>query len=147
MKHNIIRAAIFAAAIFAAAIFSLPACKSPDPQANSRAAKQALSEAGKVLGDFGTQTLFNVAQQEANGGKVDLASAAAAGLWQSVGTAVTGGAVSRIVSAYSNNALPQTASAAATVAGAAIESGQPPDKIAAALAAVISTAAGAPPGK
>lgn len=115
----------------------------PAKDARGRAANQALVEAAKVLGNVAVATLFNAAQQEMTGGKVDFGSAATQGLYANAPSIFTSGQVERIVAAYSGGQLPQTAVAAATVFAASKSS----DSTATAnsIAAVISTAAGAPP--
>lgn len=131
-----------------ALLMALAGCatNSTDPAANARgrAANQALSEAGRVLGSIAVSTLFNVAQQEAAGNKADYASAASAGLWSNAQSIVSSGAIERIINAYSAKRLPATAAVAANVFTSASGSNT---QAASAIAAVISTAAGFPPAK
>lgn len=124
--------------------FTFPGCQTdtgdPKKDARGRATNQALAEAGTVLGKAAVAALFNVASQEASGGKVDFQQAATGALWANVNLADSSAAIHRIVTAYSGGQAPATAEAAAKAAGDNVT----PAKVNA-IASVISAATGAPP--
>lgn len=135
------------------AMLALAGCSTttPDPAKNARnagrnaAAKQALVESAKILGDVAVSSLLNVAQQELGGRNADFGQAAAAGVWSNVNSEAIGSAIGKTVQAYSAGKAQATAVAAKTIADRTLAAGQPAPAVVNAIAAVISTAAGAPP--
>ncbi len=125
-----------------------PATNQKNDTANARGAavNQALEESGKVLGSVAVNSLFAIAQQEITGGKVDLAQAAAIGLWNSTDSILSSNAVGNVIQAYSAASLPKTAAAASNAfATATTSTPTAPPTVTNAIASVISAAAGAPP--
>lgn len=142
-------------ALLLALAIGLCACSTttPDPAKNARnaglnaAGTAALNDAAKIIGSAAMASLFNVANSELSGGKVDYGQAAVAGLYSQVNGANVSSLVYDTVNAFSGGKAKQTAAAAAKAASSALANGADPTKIAPALAEVISTATGAPPAK
>jgi antitoxin (DNA-binding transcriptional repressor) of toxin-antitoxin stability system len=111
--------------------------------ARGRAINQTLAEAGSILGRAVVSSLFNIAANEASGGRSDWQQAAVEGLYVNIDVAKSGQAVNRIVTAYSDGKAPETAKAAEKAFVEAAET-QDPAKVNEAIASVVSAATGAP---
>lgn len=121
-------------------VLLLPGC-ALDKAKSQRIGAQLGSEAVSILGRVAFQTLLNTAQQEINGGNVDLAYAASAALLSESERIINSGSITRIIAAASDNSLPATGAAAAKTVRQAEAQGVPKEVAITAVANTISSVA------
>lgn len=121
------------------AITSLFLCSCATLEPGSKEA--LLDSAKRTLGHFAVTALQDAVKQEISTGRVDFASAAAAGAWAASGEIVSWEQIAKVVMSYSGNNLPATAVSAAMAFDGGMSAGQHPANITNAIAAVISAAA------
>lgn len=95
----------------------LPSCSTTTGDASKdragRVTNAVLETTGAFVGRVALATLTNAAETYANGGKIDMAHAAADGLWTQAPTIVSSADVQKIVNAWSGNQLDTVAAASA----------------------------------
>lgn len=122
-----------------------------DPLKNERNAalnaggSEALKNAAKILGSALTAALFQSAEADMSGSKVnaDFGHAAAANVWTQLNFQTASSAYNDVVSAASEGRLRQTAKEAQKAAASALAAGHSPAEVSGAIASVISTVASA----
>jgi hypothetical protein len=126
--------------LFLAACSTVPTGNESADRRN-RVVNALLQSAEKTLGRVAVYTLKNVVTTHLDGGKIDLANAAAQGAWTSAENLVSGDDIAKIISAWSGDKLPAVSIAASQALDGAIAAGVNPTAASNAIAATISAGA------